>query len=135
MVVTLMVGMLSFNESLIFLNLEKYYFLIPFVPYIRFSVGSDSSIRLWKDLWWGDHLTPSPFGTSWNFPFSRDLYDREVDLLANLMLCLKEVFMSNAFHDQRVWVLESSGVYSLRSFFLSLTSSTILPSSFPSAKI
>lgn len=66
-----------------------------------------------------DVLNSSSSGISWNLSFSRDLYDWEVDSLASLTLSLKEVFLSFDFLNMRVWVLESSGVFTSKSLFLS----------------
>lgn len=58
-------------------------------------------------------------GHIWNLVFSRDLYDWEVDMVANLMLFLKDVFLYDFFQDQKIWTLNSSGLFSLRSMFSS----------------
>lgn len=112
-----------------------------FVLHVRFSVGNGTSIRFWRDLWWGeqslslsfrslfclliykeakvsDVISSSPSSLSWNIQFSHDLYDWEVDMVGDLMSLLKEVFLSQSFLDQRIWTLESSGKFSSKSLFL-----------------
>lgn len=68
-------------------------------------------------------ISYSTSGFSWLLLFSRDLYDWEVNWVADLMLRLNDVFFSPSFVDQRVWALESSGNFSTKLVFLSLSSS------------
>lgn len=94
-------------------NICKLYPL--FLPFTRFAIGDDRSIKFWKDTWWGDlsfsslhpklfHLasqkeavvadilSTSPHGLSWNIQFSRELYDWEAQTLTSLLDSLKDVF-------------------------------------------
>lgn len=65
-------------------------------------------------------FAPSLSGNSWNLKFKRDLYDWEVNLLAPLVSKLEIVFISHSFPNKRVWTLESSGLFSCKSFFKAL---------------
>lgn len=99
--------------------------LLPlFLPFVRFSVGRGDSIRFWKYLWWGDQCLSFSFprlfrlaihkhakvsesifltkGNPWTIYFSRDLYDWEVDQLGNLMMPLKDAYISSSFPDSQV---------------------------------
>lgn len=91
--------------------------LFPIIaPHLRFIVGKKDFIRFWKDNWWNDQCLSSTFrklfrlacmkdamvsevisystsDLSWSLPFSRDLYNWEVDWVVDLVLCLNEVFL------------------------------------------
>ncbi|RVX19857.1 hypothetical protein CK203_005103 [Vitis vinifera] len=58
---------------------------------------------------------------SWNFNFRRNLTDSEIDLLQRLMSSLNSVLFSPSSLDSRVWSLSSSGLFSVKSFFLALS--------------
>lgn len=67
-----------------------------------------------------DVLSNASIGPSWNLTFSRDLYEWEVDLSANLLSSLNENFILNSFLDKNIWILESSGRISSKSFLTML---------------
>lgn len=118
-----------------------------YISFTRFFVNNGVSIRFWKDLWWRDQslslvfpklfsiaknkeamvlevFSPSPIGLSWNIDFSRDLYEWEANMFGILSHMLKNVLISPSFLDKKIWVLNSSGIFSSKSMFISL-----LPSS------
>lgn len=106
--------------------MEEHYSVSSYLSsFYWFVVGSDKSLKFWKDHWWEDQclsssyprlfhlsnkkeatiskiLSPSFFGHSWNLTFSRDLYDWEVDLLALLVSNLEEAFISQVEEDKRI---------------------------------
>nr|CAN71644.1 hypothetical protein VITISV_041775 [Vitis vinifera] len=108
----------------------------------------------WEDLWWGDQplgtqyprlfrvvvdknisissvLGPSrPF--SWNLNFRRNLSDSEIEDLEGLMRSLDDLYLSPSVPDARLWPLSSSGLFSVKSFFLALSQSSGSPQNFPS---
>ncbi|KAJ9680549.1 hypothetical protein PVL29_019768 [Vitis rotundifolia] len=114
-----------------------------FSPFVRLVVGNGERIRFWEDLWRGNQTLCSQFADlyrvtsvknlsvsdvlgnsyplSWNFNFRRNLTDSEIELLQSLMLSLSSVRLSPSSADSRVWSLSSSGLFSVRSFFLALS--------------
>ncbi|RVW53008.1 putative ribonuclease H protein [Vitis vinifera] len=58
---------------------------------------------------------------SWNFNFRCNLTDSEIDLLQRLMSSLGFVLFSPSSSDSRAWSLSSSGLFSMKSFFLALS--------------
>lgn len=58
-------------------------------------------------------------------------------MLASLTSKLEEVFISDSFRDQRVWILESSGKFSSKSFFIfiSYKDNSTRKSHFPAKKV
>ncbi|WJZ91178.1 hypothetical protein VitviT2T_010276 [Vitis vinifera] len=125
-----------------------------FSLFTRYVVGNRERIRFWEDLWWGDQplriqyprlfrvvmdknisissvLGPSrPF--SWNLNFRRNLSDSEIEDLEGLMWSLDDLHLSPSVPDARLWPLSSSGLFSLKSFFLALSQSSGSPQDFPS---
>ena len=125
-----------------------------FSLFTRFVVGNGERIRFWEDLWWGDQ----PLGTqyprlfrvvldknisislvlgptrpfSWNLNFRRNLSDSEIEDLEGLMWSLDGLHLSPSVPDARFWSLSSSGLFSVKSFFLALSqfsgSSQVFPS-------
>ncbi|RVW56152.1 hypothetical protein CK203_080775 [Vitis vinifera] len=114
-----------------------------FSPFVRLVVGNGERIRFWEDLWWGNQTLCSQFADlykvisvknltvsnvlgnsfppSWNFNFRRNLTDSEIDLLQRLMSSLSSVLFSPSLSDSRAWYLSSSGLFSVKSFFLALS--------------
>lgn len=146
----------SRSMSLIWKNVIKIFPL--FSPNTRFMIGNGRLIKFWKDLWWDDHplsyvfpclfhismykdtlvadvLSPSFNELNWNLPFSRDLFEWEVELLANLFSSLNGVFISNIILDKRVWTLESSGQLTSKSFFILILNVSSPSYSFPFKRI
>ncbi|RVW38475.1 Transposon TX1 uncharacterized 149 kDa protein [Vitis vinifera] len=120
----------------------------------RYVVGNGERIRFWEDLWWGNQplgtqyprlfrvvvdknisiysvLGPSrPF--SWNLNFRRNLSNSEIEDLEGLMRSLDDLYLSPSVPDARLWPLSSSGLFSVKSFFLTLSQSSGSPQNFPS---
>ena len=114
-----------------------------FSPLVRLVVGNGERIRFWEDLWWGNqslcsqfadlyrvisvkNLTVSnvlgnSFPLAWNLNFRRNLTDSEIDLLQRLMSSLSLVRFSPSLADSRAWSLSSSGLFTVKSFFLALS--------------
>ncbi|KAJ9682711.1 hypothetical protein PVL29_018607 [Vitis rotundifolia] len=120
----------------------------------RFVVGNGERIRFWEDLWWGDQPLGSQFsrlfrvvldknvpissilGSSrpffWNFNFRRNLSDIEIGDLEGLMRSLDGLHLSPSVPDARFWPASSSGFFSVKSFFLTLSYFSGSPQDFPS---
>ncbi|KAJ9698204.1 hypothetical protein PVL29_007339 [Vitis rotundifolia] len=120
----------------------------------RFVAGNGDRIRFWEDLWWGDQPlgsqyprlfrvvldknipTSSILGSScpfsWNFNFRRNLSDPEIEDLETLMRSLDGLNLSPSVSDVRFWPLSSSGIFSVKSFFLALSQFSGSPQDFPS---
>ncbi|RVW93866.1 Transposon TX1 uncharacterized 149 kDa protein [Vitis vinifera] len=120
----------------------------------RYVVGNGDRIRFWEDLWRGDQslgtqyprlfrvvvdknisissvLGPSrPF--LWNLNFRRNLSDSEIEDLEGLMRSLDDLYLSPSVPDARLWPLSSSGLFSVKSFFLALSQSSGSSQNFPS---
>ncbi|RVW91479.1 Transposon TX1 uncharacterized 149 kDa protein [Vitis vinifera] len=120
----------------------------------RYVVGNGERIWFWEDLWWGDQ----PLGTQyprlfrvvvdknisissvlgpsrpflWNLNFRRNLSDYEIEDLEGLMRSLDDLYLSPLVPDARLWPLSSSGLFSVKSFFLALSQSSGSPQNFPS---
>ncbi|RVW69991.1 Transposon TX1 uncharacterized 149 kDa protein [Vitis vinifera] len=58
---------------------------------------------------------------SWNLNFRRNLSDSEIEDLEGLMRSLDGVHLSPSVPDARLWPLSSSGLFSVKSFFLALS--------------
>ncbi|RVW34013.1 hypothetical protein CK203_091968 [Vitis vinifera] len=123
-----------------------------FSKFTRFMVGDGDRIRFWEDLWWGDQSlgvhfprllrvvmdknipissilgSTRPF--SWNFNFRRNLSDSEIEELESLMQSLDHLHLSPSVPDKRSWSLSSSGLFTVKSFFLALSQISGLPSVF-----
>ena len=101
-------------------------------------------VRFWEDKWAGDNtfkrLFPSLFRlstfnsrpisdfvdqmklqeegyTSWNLHFSRNLLDREIIQLQDLLQSLEGRQLCNSLEDKRIWLADSSGLFSCKSAF------------------
>ncbi|RVW91468.1 Transposon TX1 uncharacterized 149 kDa protein [Vitis vinifera] len=120
----------------------------------RYVVGNGDRIRFWEDLWRGDQ----PLGTQyprlfrvvvdknisissvlgpsrpflWNLNFRRNLSDSEIEDLEGLMRSLDDLYLSPSVPDARLWPLSSSGLFSVKSFFLALSQSFGSSQNFPS---
>ncbi|RVW53692.1 putative ribonuclease H protein [Vitis vinifera] len=120
----------------------------------RYVVGNGDRIRFWEDLWRGDQ----PLGTQyprlfrvvvdknisissvlgpsrpflWNLNFRRNLSDSEIEDLEGLMRSLDDLYLSPSVPDARLWPLSSSGLFSVKSFFLALSQSSGSSQNFPS---
>ncbi|CBI18251.3 unnamed protein product, partial [Vitis vinifera] len=114
-----------------------------FSKFTRFVVGDEERIRFWEDLWWGDQplesqyprlfrvvtdkniLISSILGStrplSWNFNFRSNLSDFEIEDLEGLMRSLDCLHLSSSVSDARSWYLSSSGLFTVKSFFLALS--------------
>ncbi|WJZ89514.1 hypothetical protein VitviT2T_008730 [Vitis vinifera] len=114
-----------------------------FSPFVCLVVGNGEIIHFWEDHWWGNQTLCSQFAglyrvifvknltvsnvldnsfpLSWNFNFRRNLTDSEIDLLQSLMSFLSSVLFSPSLTDSRAWSLSSSGLFSVKSFFLALS--------------
>ena len=58
---------------------------------------------------------------SWNLNFRHNLTDTKIDLLQRIMPFFSLVFFSHSLVDSRAWSLSSSGLFSMKSFFLALS--------------
>ncbi|RVX20328.1 Transposon TX1 uncharacterized 149 kDa protein [Vitis vinifera] len=125
-----------------------------FSSFTRFVVGNGERIRFWEDLWWGDQPLGSQYPSlfrvvldknipissvlgptrpfSWNLNFRRNLSDSEIEDLEGLMRSLDGVHLSPSVPDARLWPLSSSGLFSVKSFFLALSQVSGSPQVFPS---
>ncbi|RVW19142.1 Transposon TX1 uncharacterized 149 kDa protein [Vitis vinifera] len=118
---------------------------------VRWKWGKNS---FWEDLWWGDQPLGSQYPSlfrvvldknipissvlgptrpfSWNLNFRRNLSDSEIEDLEGLMRSLDGVHLSPSVPDARLWPLSSSGLFSVKSFFLALSQFFGSPQVFPS---
>ncbi|RVW54428.1 Transposon TX1 uncharacterized 149 kDa protein [Vitis vinifera] len=125
-----------------------------FSSFTRFVVGNGERIRFWEDLWWGDQPLGSQYPSlfrvvldknipissvlgptrpfSWNLNFRRNLSDSEIEDLEGLMRSLDGVHLSPSVPDATLWPLSSSGLFSVKSFFLALSQFFGSPQVFPS---
>ena len=107
-----------------------------------------------KDLWWGDQPLGSQYPSlfrvvldknipissvldptrpfSWNLNFRHNLSNSEIEDLEGLMRSLDGVHLSPSVPDARSWPLSSSGLFSVKSFFLALSQFFGPPQVFPS---
>ncbi|KAJ9689230.1 hypothetical protein PVL29_014744 [Vitis rotundifolia] len=114
-----------------------------FSKFTRFVVGDGERIRFWEDLWWGDQPLGSQYPRlfrvvtdknspissilgsthpfSWNFNFRRNLSDPEIEEFEGLMRSLDCLHVSFSIPDARSWSLSSSGLFTVKSFFLALS--------------
>ncbi|RVW38710.1 Transposon TX1 uncharacterized 149 kDa protein [Vitis vinifera] len=68
----------------------------------------------------------------WNLNFRRNLTDSEIEDLEDLMRSIDDLYLSPSVPDARLWPLSSSGLFSVKSFFLALSQSSGSPQNFPS---
>ena len=121
-----------------------------FSIYTCFVMGDGSRIRFWEDLWWEDNPLclqfPSLFkvtttknctistilgnnaSLSWDLTFRCNLANAEIEDLERLMSLLSNIHLTPFVLDAKTRVLSSSGVFSVKSFFstLSFSSNSIL---------
>ena len=69
---------------------------------------------------------------SWNFNFRRNLSNSEIEDLESLMQSLDCLHLSSLVSDARSSYLSSSGVFTVKSFFLTLSQCSGSPPVFPS---
>ena len=69
---------------------------------------------------------------SWNFNFCRNLSDSEIEDLEGLMRSLDGLHLSPSVSDARFWPLSSLRLFSVKSFFLTLSQFSGSPQVFPS---
>ena len=116
-------------------------------------VRDGEKIRFWEDLWWGDQplgsqyprlfrvvtnkniLISSILGSthpfSWNFNFRYNISDFEIEDLECLMQSLDCLHLSHSVLDARSWSLSSSGLFTIKFFFLALSQFSSSPLVFP----
>ena len=68
---------------------------------------------------------------SWNFNFRRNISDSEIEDLECLMRPLDYLHLSTSASDVRSWSLSSSGLFTVKSFFLALFHLSNLSPVFP----
>ncbi|KAJ9678120.1 hypothetical protein PVL29_022881 [Vitis rotundifolia] len=124
-----------------------------FFKFTRFVVRDGERIQFWEDLWWGDQplgvryprllsvvtdknipiasILGSTRPFSWNFNFRRNLSDSEIEDLESLMWSLDSLHLSPSGPDMRSWSLSPLGLFTVKSFFLTLSQIHGLPSDFP----
>ena len=121
---------------------------------VSFKIGNGNKVSFWEDRWLDDNtlkgLFPSLFRlstfrsrpisyfvdqtrlqeegtTSWNFHFSRNLLDREILQLQELLQRLHGRHLSNTLEDRRIWLADSSGIFSCKSAFACLRGDNSIP--------
>ncbi|XP_062093360.1 uncharacterized protein LOC133799353 [Humulus lupulus] len=114
---------------------------------VFFKVERGDRIRFWEDKWIGDCSLSSRFidlvrvseavivsirdlvvadggisseGLGWDFRFRRNLFDREIPSLIEMLDLIKDVHLPEILEDKRIWKPDSSGVFSCHSAFRSL---------------
>ena len=129
---------------------------------VSFKVGNGKKVRFWEDKWLGNNtlqeLHPSLFrlsvlkskpisdfldgpttqvqgSTSWNFHFPRNLLDREITKLQGLLHSLEKIRLCSTVEDRRVWLANSSGIFSCKTAFASLRGDNSLPLNYPAKSI
>ncbi|RVX00286.1 putative mitochondrial protein [Vitis vinifera] len=89
-----------------------------------FTVVTDKNIPISSTLG-----STRPF--SWNFNFRRNLSDSEIEDLEGLMRSLDCLPLSPSVSNSRSWSLSSSGLFTVKSFFLALSQFSGFPPVFP----
>ena len=111
---------------------------------VSFKVGNGNRVRFWEDIWLGENsfqsLYPSLFRIStlkscpishfmdhssprsiaainWNFHFSRNLLDREIIQVQDLLHNLEMHRWNTGVEDTRYWLSDPSGIFSCKSAF------------------
>ena len=133
-----------------------------FLPLVSFKVGNGNTVRFWEDNWLGTNtlkeLFPSLFRlstlksqpisafldaprmqiegfTSWNFHFRRNLMDREIEQLQELLHRMERLTLCSGVEDKRVWLADTSGIFSSKSAFGTLTGDQSIPVNYPAKSI
>ena len=102
---------------------------VEFHQLVSFKVGNGNKVRFWEDIWVSENsleaMVPSLFKlstlksrpilefsnqsslslggyTSWNFHFSRNLMDREIDQLIELLQILERKRVCTSVEDERM---------------------------------
>uniref|UniRef100_A0A803P8A0 Reverse transcriptase domain-containing protein n=1 Tax=Cannabis sativa TaxID=3483 RepID=A0A803P8A0_CANSA len=111
---------------------------------VKFKVGNGASIRFWEDEWIGGPSLRDQFPTlavlsraknasiqemigdagevgdcvaSWDFKFRRNIMDREIPSLTQLIQKLEHVRVLSILDDSRIWLPDSCGIFSSKSAF------------------
>ena len=111
---------------------------------VSFKIGNGNKMMFWEDRWADENtlkgLFPSLFRlstfssrlisdfvdrtrlqeegyTSWNFHFSRNLLDKEILYLQDLLQRLERRHLCNSMEDRRIWLTDSSRIFSSKSAF------------------
>ena len=114
-----------------------------FSEFIRFVVRDGERIRFWEDLWWRDQPLGSQYPRllrvvtdknilissilrstrplSWNFNFCRNLSNSEIEDLEGFMRSMDCLHLSSSVSDASSWSLSSSGLFTVKYFFLALS--------------
>ena len=107
---------------------------------VAFKVGNGTKLRFWEDVWRGGTAFKFRFPTlyrlsskhngsianfrseanyegGWNFSFRRNIRDCEMEELVELLECLTNFQLSSALEDSRLWLPDSSHIFSCKSTF------------------
>ena len=125
-----------------------------FLQLVCFKIGKGDKVRLWEDKWAGKQTLKEQFpslfristissrpisefvdqerlvsdeSTSWNIHFSRNLLDREINQLQALLQTLEGRHLCNTVEDSRIWLADSSGLFSCKTVFAWLRNNNSLP--------
>lgn len=117
-----------------------------FHKHVRFKVGDGLRIRFWEDIWVGNSTLVDWFPLLYrvagsknksissirnsNFfirlgGFLKNLNERELEQVSNLINLLDSVYLRPSRVDKRVWHLDNSGLYSYKSMFKKLISNSL----------
>ena len=121
---------------------------------VSFKVGKGNKVRFWEDRWAGEDTLeisfPSLFRlstfrsrpivdfthqqglqesgfTDWNFHFSRNLLDREISQWQHLLQRLEGRHLCNSLEDKRIWMEDTSGIFTCKSAFAWFRKDTSFP--------
>ena len=127
---------------------------LEFLQMVCFKIGNGNKVRFWEDTWAGDQTLKGQFpslfrlstlrlrpisdfvdqtrllsdgSTSWNFHFSRNLLDREIIQLQALLQTLEGRHLCNTVENLRIWLADSSGLFSCKSAFAWLRNDNSFP--------
>ena len=65
--------------------------------------------------------------TTWNLHFSRNLLDREITQLQDLLWIIDRIHLCNRSEDTRTWIADSSGTFTCKSAFSQLRKDNSFP--------
>lgn len=115
--------------------------------FVKFIVGKGDKIRFWEDIWVKNvalaHRFPllyrvlnadnesittvrneEPFirtgGFSWDLKFLRNLNERELEHISELIMMLHSIRFCSAVEDRRSWRIEGSKKFTCKSIFKKL---------------